>query len=490
MTDQHDLAHLSGLVHRLRRARVLCVGDLMLDRFIYGSVERISPEAPIPVLKIEHEISMLGGAGNVLRNLAALGSGVRFVAAVGDDGVGVKVRQLLDEQETVEKVLAMEPGKQTTIKTRFIAGTQQMLRADRESSAAFSAQTLNKIRTAGLDAIRECGAVVLSDYGKGVLTTDVVEDLVRASASAGRPVIVDPKGVDYSRYRGAALVTPNRRELAQAAGMPTNTDGEIIAAAKSLMDGCGIGAVLCTRGRDGMTLVGGDGAITHFKAMAREVYDVSGAGDTVVATVAAALASGAGLTQAAALANVAAGIVVGKVGTAAAYAADLLRALRHRDLSTAEAKVLALEPALDLIHLWRRKGRKIAFTNGCFDIVHPGHISLLTQARNTADRLVVGLNSDSSVTRLKGEGRPVQSEAARAAVLSSLELVDMVVIFDEDTPLDLIAAVRPDVLIKGADYKLETVVGADVVQEYGGKVVLAELEPGHSTSATIERIGK
>ena len=481
---------LVPLIEALGSARVLCLGDIMLDRFVYGNVSRISPEAPIPVVRVERDTAMLGGAGNVVRNLVSLGARVRVVATVGDDAAAGEIRALLDEHETIEPALVSEPGRQTSIKTRFLAGGQQMLRADRETTEPVAAGTRAAILAAADKGLAECAVVVLSDYGKGVFDPGVTQTIIRAAGKAGKPVIVDPKGIDYAHYRGADVLTPNARELAEATRMPVDDTDAVVAAARSLIEGCGVGAVLVTRSRDGMTLVSADGIVTHLEAEAREVFDVSGAGDTVVATLAAALGAGADLVHGAALANVAAGVVVGKVGTAAAYASDVVDALRHQDISTAEAKVLALRPALDRIDVWRREGLKIGFTNGCFDLLHPGHVSLLSQARGACDRLVVGLNSDSSVRRLKGPDRPLQAEAARGTVLASLTTVDMVVIFSEETPLQLIEAIRPDVLVKGADYRVETVVGADLVQGYGGRVLLADLEPGHSTSATLARMGK
>ncbi|MDX9860358.1 MAG: D-glycero-beta-D-manno-heptose-7-phosphate kinase [Rhodospirillales bacterium] len=482
-----DRTQLIPLVEAFGAARVLCVGDIMLDRFVTGTVERISPEAPIPVLRVEGETAMLGGAGNVLRNLAALGASCRFVGVIGGDEAGRELRALLAEHPAVTPELVVEPGRQTSIKTRFVAGTQQMLRADREDTAPLSATAGEAILDAVDRALGDCDLVVLSDYGKGVLGGGNAARIIAAARQAGRRVIVDPKGTDYGRYRGAHLLTPNRLELAQATGRPAATDDDIVAAAGQLIDTCGVEAVLATRSRDGMTLVL-TGDAHHLPTEAREVFDVSGAGDTVIATVAAALAAGADLVEAARLANVAAGIVVGKVGTAAAYAADVIAALHRQDLSGAEAKVLTLPQALDRIAVWRRTGRTVGFTNGCFDLLHPGHVALLAKARAACDRLVVGLNSDASVGRLKGPDRPVQTEAARAAVLASLASVDLVVIFGEDTPAALIEAIRPDVLAKGADYTVETVVGADFVQAHGGRVLLIDLEPGHSTSATIARM--
>lgn len=485
MTDPSDLI---ALVQSLPQARVLCVGDVMLDRFVHGDVERISPEAPIPVLRVERETAMLGGGGNVARNLEALGTGCVFVSAVGDDEAGRAVAAMLGEQAGTEANLITDGKRQTAIKTRYLAGNQQMLRADRESTDALDATIAAQVTAAATAAMSACAVVVLSDYGKGVLDDAVLAPLIAAAVKAGRPVIVDPKGSDYARYRGATLITPNRAELAEASNMPTGDDEAIAAAARHIIDTCGVGAVLATRSREGMTLMAADGVIAHLPTEAREVFDVSGAGDTVVATMAAALAAGSGLEQAAALANIAAGIVVGKVGTAAAHADEVVAAIHRREISDAEAKVMALQPALDRVARWRRQGLRIGFTNGVFDLLHPGHVALLSKARAACDRLIVGLNADASVKRLKGPSRPLQPESARATVLASLAAVDMVTLFAEDTPLALIEAVQPDLLVKGADYRVEDVVGADIVQAAGGKVLLVDLEAGHSTSATVDRM--
>jgi len=479
---------LADAVPALAKARVVCAGDLMLDRYVYGEVRRISPEAPIPVLAIDHETAMLGGAGNVVRNLAALGVGVSVAGVIGDDEAGRAVTDLLAREPGVRPLLGTDPARRTAIKTRFCAGPQQLLRADRETIAPLAPAEQDRLVGAVAAALAEASVLVLSDYGKGLLEAGVAKRLIDAARQAGRMVIVDPKGTDFSRYAGATLLTPNRRELAEATRMPVGDDSQVVAAARALIGDHGVQAVLVTRSQDGMTLVEASGEPRHLKAEARAVFDVSGAGDTVVAVLAGALAAGLALDDAARLANAAAGIVVGKVGTAVVHPDELVSALHHQDVWEAEAKLVSREQAAERIAAWRRQGLKIGFTNGCFDLLHPGHVSLLAQARAACDRLVVGLNSDASVSRLKGPSRPVQTEAARATVMASLRSVDLVVIFGEDTPLALIEALRPDVLVKGADYTVETVVGADRVQSWGGRVLLAELAQGHSTSATIARI--
>ena len=484
------MSDLARDIEALADTPVMCVGDVMLDRFVYGSVERISPEAPVPVLRIKRYATMLGGAGNVAANLEALGCVPRFLSVVGDDDAGSAILRRLVEAGLANSChIVTEHGRQTSEKTRFFAHNQQLLRTDSETVADISPESQESLLATARALLPEVSAVILSDYGKGVLTTEVVQALITAAQAAGKPVIVDPKGNDYRRYQGADVVTPNRRELALASGLPVSNDLETVDAAAEVIKSCGLGAMVVTRSEQGLSVVTRDGQVKHLAAEAREVFDVSGAGDTVIATLAGAIGAGVPLADAARLANLAAGLVVGKVGTAVVRRAELLVAYHHQEWVAGEAKVLPLEGAADRCERWRRQGRRIGFTNGCFDLLHPGHVSLLIQAHAACDRLVVGLNSDESVRRLKGETRPVQSELARATVLASLASVDMVVIFNEDTPLTLIQALRPDVLVKGADYTVDRVIGAEFVQSYGGRVLLADIAGGHSTTATIARMG-
>jgi D-beta-D-heptose 7-phosphate kinase/D-beta-D-heptose 1-phosphate adenosyltransferase len=477
---------LTQTIERLPGARVACAGDVMLDRYVQGRIDRISPEAPVPVLRVERETVMAGGAGNVVRNLVALGASARFASVVGADEAGDQLRTLLASEPRTLATLITDPQRKTTIKTRYLSGRQQVLRADRETTEPLSPAVAKGLIDAIGRIVVDCSVAVLSDYNKGVLSGEMAGKLIAIARENGCRVIVDPKGRDYRRYEGADLITPNRAELAEACGEAI-APGEEARAAARLIVACGIGAALVTLGADGMVLVCDQGSV-HFAADRREVFDVSGAGDTVVATMAAALATGASLGDAARLANLAAGIVVGKAGTAIVHASELASALRQNEIRENEAKVMTVAQARDHAERWRRQGLAVGFTNGCFDLLHPGHISLLDQAKAACDRLIVGLNSDLSVTRLKGAGRPIQPVAARARVLASMASVDGVVIFAEDTPMRLIEALRPDVLVKGADYRLDQVVGADLVQSYGGRVVLARLEPGYSTSATIARL--
>jgi D-beta-D-heptose 7-phosphate kinase/D-beta-D-heptose 1-phosphate adenosyltransferase len=478
---------LHAALARLADARVLCVGDVMLDRFVYGAVDRISPEAPIPVLKVDHEAAMLGGAGNVVRNMAALGARSAFVSVIGADAAGTEIETLLGGMANVEASLVSVRGRGTTIKTRYVAAGQQLLRADRESDGALDAPLREAILRRAQAALDGSRVLALSDYGKGVLGHGIAGEIIAAARTAGCVVIVDPKGSDYARYRGASLITPNARELAQATGLPTGNDEEIVAAARKLIADFGIDAVLATRSGEGMSLVRKDTCV-HVRAQAREVFDVAGAGDTVVATMAVALAAGVELEIAARLANFAAGIVVGKLGTAVASVEELHAAIEQQDLAAPAPKLMTLDQAVARAARWRDQGLSVGFTNGCFDLLHPGHVSLLRQARAACDRLIVGLNSDASVKRLKGNSRPVQNETARAAVLASLADVDALVLFAQDTPVELIAALRPQLLVKGADYTEAQVVGGEQVKAWGGRILLAELSPGHSTTGTIRNL--
>ncbi|MBV9688058.1 MAG: D-glycero-beta-D-manno-heptose 1-phosphate adenylyltransferase [Alphaproteobacteria bacterium] len=484
MADNSDLL---PHIERLKAARVLCVGDVMLDHYIFGQVERVSPEAPIPVLWIEREMKTLGGAGNVLRNLRALGAAASFISVVGNDEAGREIGRLVEAQDGTEAHVLVQPQRTTTVKTRYVAGSQQLLRADRESAIPLDPYIREDLLRLARELVADHSVVVVSDYAKGVLTEGMALEIIRAARDAGARVIVDPKGGDHIRYRGANLVKPNRRELAHATGMPVATDSEIIAASRALIERCGFNAVLASLGAEGSVLVSADGMTNVQRAEIREVFDVSGAGDTVVAVVAAALAVGVDLSDAARLAGIAAGIVVGKTGTAVAYAGELTAALNGHNSYSAD-KVVPRSHALDLIARWRRQGLKIGFTNGCFDLLHPGHVALLGQAKGACDRLIVGLNSDASIARLKGPRRPIQNETERAAVLATLAAVDLIVVFQEDTPMELIRDIRPQLLVKGEDYQLDEVVGVDFVKRTGGEVLLAKIDPDYNRTATIARL--
>ena len=482
-----DLTNLAGLIAKFKDIHVLCLGDIMLDRFTYGSAGRISPEAPIPVLSISHQQSMLGGAGNVVRNVLSLGGSATLVAVIGEDAAGAEIQTLLENEDRLTTALVGSGRRPTTVKTRFIADGQQLLRADAEVSHDIADDTAAKIIAAfkaGLDA---ADVVILSDYAKGVLSDTVLDAVIKLAAAAGVPIIADPKSTDFNRYKGVTLLTPNRKEMAAASNLPCDTNTEIENAGRKMRTAAAIDALLITRSEAGMSLISGDD-VTHIPAQAREVFDVSGAGDSVIACLSLAIGAGAAKPDAAFLANLAGSIVVAKTGTAAVTTDELSAALHNAEVRTADNKISSLHQAKSIIDGWRARGLKVGFTNGCFDLVHPGHISLIRQARAECDRLIVGLNTDDSIRRLKGPDRPATNETSRAIVLASLEDVALVVPFAEDTPINLIETLEPDVLVKGADYTVETVVGADIVQAYGGRVFLAELKAGFSTTGTIQRL--
>lgn len=482
--DDHNLLDHVDAFHR---ARVLIVGDIMLDCFVYGAVERISPEAPIPVMAVDRQTEMPGGAANVARNVATLGGQAVLIGVVGTDTAGQELARQLARIPTIEARLVQDASRPTTVKTRYVADRQQILRTDIEVRTALGAASADALLQEVAAALPQVDVVILSDYAKGVLHDEVAIRVIQAARQANKKVLVDPKSKSFRKYAGATVLTPNRHELRVATGLECDTDEQVAASAKLILAEGLCDALVVTRGKDGMS-VADHGATTHIRTEAREVFDVSGAGDTAVATMALGLAVGGSMIAATRLANVAAGIVVGKIGTATVTTGDMISRLTEHSGGADSSKYFSLQSVEEMVSRWRTLGLTVAFTNGCFDLLHPGHISLLGQARKTADKLVVGLNSDLSVRRLKGAGRPAQSEVARATVLMSLKSVDAVVIFEDDTPLALIKALQPDVLVKGADYTVETVVGAEVVLQHGGKVVLAELLPTQSTSNTIQRI--
>ena len=468
------------------RLTILCVGDVMLDRFQHGDIERISPEAPVPVIRLRESREMLGGAGNVASNIASLGGRAVLVGLIGADGPGAQLRHLAG-QTRLTAALVETPHRPTICKTRFVAGRQQVVRADEESRLPILAAEEAALIAAFDANLAGVDAVIFSDYGKGVLSPALLAHGIAAARARGVPVFVDPKNDDFSRYAGATCITPNAREMAAAAHAPVTSEAEITAAAHRLMAACRLGAILVTRSEKGMTLVEAN-ATASVPARAREVFDVSGAGDTVIATLALAYADGRKLAQAMHIANAAAGVVVSKLGTATADIAEVMHELSAQDAQQADLPgLVSLTQAQALASRWRDQGFKVGFTNGCFDILHAGHVSLLAFARGQCDRLIVALNTDDSVARLKGPSRPVNGLAQRAQVIAAIRHVDCVVAFGEDTPLAAITALLPDVLIKGADYTVDRVVGADVVMAAGGRVVLAELVAGQSTTGIIAK---
>src|SRR4051794_1404631 len=427
-----------ALSNAMVRQTVLCVGDLMLDEFVYGEVSRISPEAPAPVIAVQRSESNIGGSGNVARNIASLGARCIFIGLIGEDDAGKTLKAALARESLIESVLIPDPARPTTRKVRFVSEhfSTHMLRADWETALPASAAVEQRLIDAVLPLLARADIVLLSDYAKGVLTARVIRNVIDAARKLGRRVIVDPKSADLAVYRGATLLTPNRKEFAEATRSGAGTEAEIAAAARDAMQLADCEALLVTQSEQGMTLVPRNGEPIHVPAHAVKVRDVSGAGDTVAAALAVALAAGADWQTALRTANAAAAVAVGKKGTAVVTRAELRRKILPHAFLAAEEKIVPHAGDLD-VHLkdWRNQDLRIGFTNGCFDILHPGHVKVLTAARGACDRLIVGLNSDASVRRLKGEGRPVQDERARAEVLAALEAVDLVVIFEQDTPI-------------------------------------------------------
>jgi len=470
--------------------KILCIGDVMLDRFLYGDVERISPEAPVPVIRLRTSKSMLGGAGNVAHNIASLGGAAILLGLVGDDESGRVLSGHVDEVAGVTAAFVRSARRPTICKTRFLAGQQQVVRADEESSLSTDPAEEQGLLAELARWIEAANAVILSDYGKGVLTSGVIARAIELARGAAIPVFVDPKSQDFAAYRGAACLTPNLRELAAASHLPVGTEEEIVAAARKVMADAASQAILVTRSEKGMLLIEANGDVHAVAARAREVFDVSGAGDTVIATLALAFASGLAMPQAMRVSNAAAGVVVSKIGTATVEPAELLRELADDDeiQPPATGALRSVGEAAAAVERWKRQGLVVGFTNGVFDIVHAGHVALLKAARAECDRLVVALNTDASVARLKGPERPINPLEQRAAVLAAIRYVDCIVGFEEDTPLALIRRLLPDVLVKGADYRPDEVVGADVVQAAGGKVLLCSLVDGQSTTRIVERI--
>jgi D-beta-D-heptose 7-phosphate kinase/D-beta-D-heptose 1-phosphate adenosyltransferase len=480
---EHRLSELS-------QQTVLCVGDLMLDDFVYGEVLRISPEAPAPVIAVGRQEAVIGGAGNVARNIAALGAHCLFVGVVGEDDTGRRLMSALLGEPRIEAYLVTDRSRPTTRKVRFVSEhfSTHLLRADWELAKPIDRDSEQAVIGHALAVMPRAGAVVLSDYAKGVLTPRVIRAVIDAARKLGKPLVVDPKGSDFTVYRGATMITPNRKELADATRRSALDDEEIAGAAAELGRIVESDAVLVTRSEEGMTLAVKNAAAIHVPAYPVKIRDVSGAGDTVVAVLAALLALGAGFEPASRAANAGAAVVVGKRGTATVSVAELrARILPAASLASEEKIVFDWSTLDERLTEWRRQDLRIGFTNGCFDLLHPGHIKVLVEARAACDRLVVGLNSDLSAMRLKGDGRPIQNEKARAEVLAALEAVDLVVIFGEDTPLALIEKVRPSVLVKGGDYRREEVVGREVVEANGGEVIIVASVPGHSTTALVGR---
>ncbi|WP_062465988.1 D-glycero-beta-D-manno-heptose 1-phosphate adenylyltransferase [Demequina maris] len=484
--------NLLDTISKFSEVKVLIIGDVMLDRFLHGEVDRISPEKPVPVFNPTRDVQTLGGAANVAQNVSALGGQVVLVSATGDDGAGRRLAELLGEVAHLDPRIVRVPGRKTTEKTRLVARGNHLLRMDVETREPLDSEAMVQLADLLEESIQDADVVVISDYAKGVLSRPLVRHVIDSASRNGCPTIVDPKIADLTLYRGADIVTPNSKEAGLSSGIAVIDDATAVEAGRAMAATAGIGAVLVTRASDGMTIVPGDGsAATHVPAAAQEVFDVVGAGDTVVAAVALAVGAGASTVDAARIANLGAGIVVAKPGTATATQGELRAAVSDVIAGHRQGGAPVLRDVRELVQVvatQRAQGRRIGFTNGCFDIVHPGHVHTLKYARAQCDFLVVGLNDDGSVQRLKGPSRPVNEDTHRAAVLAGLDSVDAVAVFDADTPIELIDSIRPDVLVKGGDYGDDQIVGADIVLKSGGEVLRAPFVAGLSSSNVIDRI--
>ncbi|MBN9120891.1 MAG: D-glycero-beta-D-manno-heptose 1-phosphate adenylyltransferase [Planctomycetes bacterium] len=492
------MTDLVELVRRLGAPRVLVVGDVMLDRYVWGNAERISQEAPVVLLRADRREERLGGASSVATMLQALGAKTSVIGVVGSDADGFHARRLLTQLDVDAEGVLADPDRPTSVKERYIGRAQarhpqQMIRVDYESREPVPEAIEHQLADALAAKVRETDIVLVSDYDKGVCTPGLLQRAVSEARARGVRVIADPtRGGDYAKYRGCSSMTPNRLEAGLATGRTIRTTDDALAAAAQLRDALGLEAGIVTLDKDGMALAHRDGRGAIFPTRPRQVYDITGAGDMVMATLGLALATGADYDPAIRLANVAGGLEVEKIGVATVtrdeILADLLHAPFVADRVPGGAKVLALPHLLGNLEARRAKGQKVAFTNGCFDVLHAGHVQYLAEARRQAGCLVVGLNSDESVRQLKGPTRPLNSVEARALVLAGLQDVDYVTIFPDATPAALIEAIRPDVLVKGADYRKSEVVGAAFVESYGGRVHLAGLRDGFSTTNLIERM--
>ncbi|WP_173197982.1 D-glycero-beta-D-manno-heptose-7-phosphate kinase [Geobacter sp. SVR] len=482
-----DRKTIESLFNRVGEIRCLVIGDLMLDEYLWGRAERISPEAPVQVVDILREELRLGGAGNVVNNLVCLGAGVTVCSVVGEDDNGGALLEAFTRQGFATGAIFRDPARRTSRKTRVVAAHQQIVRIDRESREPLSCAIERQVCDWIAANAGGFGVILLSDYLKGVLTPQVIEAVVAAARPAGIPVLVDPKGNDYRRYCGVTILTPNRKEAETASGVAINDLDSLARAADTIMTNAGLEHLLITRSEEGMSLFSRTADPVHIPTVAREVFDVSGAGDTVLASLAIGMAAGLQLSEAAVLANIAGGIAVGKLGTSTVTPAEIINAvaLTHSD---SDSKIKNRDVLAALIAAERARGKKVVFTNGCFDLLHAGHVKYLQKARSLGDLLVLGLNSDASVRRLKGEKRPLIGEEERAHILAALDCIDYVVLFDEDTPLELITALQPQILVKGGDYTPEGVVGREVVEACGGHVELVTFVDGKSTTGIIERI--
>jgi D-beta-D-heptose 7-phosphate kinase/D-beta-D-heptose 1-phosphate adenosyltransferase len=478
---------LKDILIRFSNTSVLVLGDLMIDEYLWGNVERVSPEAPVQVVDVQREAKTLGGAGNVIANLVSLGGKVDVAGVIGDGPGAQWLVEQLDSLLVGHESLIRDPSRPTTKKTRVIAVNQQVVRIDRETRKPISPKQETALVAYITKNWDQWQGIILSDYGKGLLTRSFLEKVIALGREKGIRVVVDPKGKDYQRYKGAGLITPNKKEAIQGMGLEGEKDTDIKALGRMMLEDLDLQGLVITLGAEGMCTFSPGEEPRLIPTKAREVYDVSGAGDTVAATLSLCLASGVDLARSAEVANLAAGVVVGKVGTATVTQEEIISYLGG-GYSVAGKIVNDRSELARVLSVHRQQGERVVFTNGCFDLLHLGHIRLLHEAKSIGEVLVVGLNTDASVQRLKGPSRPCLGEEERAHILASLDCVDYVTLFDEDTPLALIDILKPDVLVKGSDYSKEDVVGGDIVESYGGQVRLVNLVENQSTSRLIRNI--
>ncbi|GIW48181.1 MAG: bifunctional protein HldE [Deltaproteobacteria bacterium] len=478
------------IIERFCRLRVIVIGDIMLDRYIRGEVKRISPEAPVPVLKVSEERLLPGGAANVARNLKSLGASVKLFGVTGEDIEGKELLELIKQEGIDTRNIIVDPERPTTTKTRLIAESQQITRVDREEVKPIPDRVMDKLITAISESFKKDKphGVIISDYGKGVIRKELSQAVIQLARRNGVFVAVDPKGKDFSKYRGTNAITPNQRETEEVCGFPIKDESDLKRAVEILVKQTETDGILITRGKQGISfyVVGNESQVKTIPSDAKEVFDVTGAGDTVVSTFTLAYLSSGSWEDSVKIANTAAGIVVGRLGAATVSSEELLEHLNNR--YTYQRKILRRDTLLLTASQLKSAGKKIVFTNGCFDLFHTGHLHLLEEAKKLGDVLIVAINSDQSVKRLKGAQRPIFDENERAKIIAALGFVDYVVVFEEDTPFELIEELKPDIIVKGGDYTVERVVGRDIVESHGGRVHIIPLLEGVSTSSLIEKI--
>ncbi|MBL42891.1 MAG: D-glycero-beta-D-manno-heptose-7-phosphate kinase [Rhodospirillaceae bacterium] len=465
------------------KVKILCIGDIILDRFISGEVDRVSPEAPIPIINVQKNKDILGGVGNVVANISSLGAYSEVISCIGDDPEGLVIKNLVNSLPNTKSKLYLDKTRISTSKERYVSGSQHLLRVDREDKREIDKKLEEKIKNSIKNLIGKFDIIILSDYGKGFLTKSLTKEIIKNAKKKNISVIVDPNGNDYSKYYGCDIITPNKLELSLASNIDCHNDKAINKAAKKIQSENKINYILVTRSDEGMSLFKPSGRVMNLKSEAKEVYDVSGAGDTVVATLAIILGTGGDIESASTVSNCAAGIVIAKFGTSVLRKSDLLN-VTSRYIS----KINNIENALEIISDWKKNNLSLGFTNGVFDILHEGHIASLSFCKDNCEKLIVALNSDKSVKALKGSGRPINNENFRSKIIALLEIVDLVIIFDESNPLKIIKKISPDFIFKGSDYSLNEIIGRNFIESYGGKVILTPYIKGKSSSKIIKKI--